>query len=96
MAEVRVCREEEGRERNLAKDTDPKSGTPERGRKKRGHKRVSTNPQQNMTFQNVTLSVSAKVSHKKGVHAHLLTAREREHWFLQHLRQFWVHIFGRQ
>ena len=32
----------------------------------------------------------------KGVHAHPLTAREREHWFLQHPSHFLVAKFGRQ
>ena len=33
---------------------------------------------------------------QKGVHAHPLTAREREHWFLQHLSHFLTANFGRQ
>ena len=33
---------------------------------------------------------------QKGVHAHPLTAREREHWFLQHLSDFLAANFGRQ
>ena len=33
---------------------------------------------------------------QKGVHAHSLTAREREHWFLQHLSRFLAANFGRQ
>ena len=33
---------------------------------------------------------------QKGVHAHPLTAREREHWFLQHLSHFIAVNFGRQ
>ena len=33
---------------------------------------------------------------QKGVHAHPLTAREREHWFLQHLSHFLAANFGRQ
>ena len=34
--------------------------------------------------------------HTKGVHAHPLTAREREHRFLQHLSDFLAVNFGRQ
>ena len=33
---------------------------------------------------------------QKGVHARALTAREREHWFLQHLSHFIAVNFGRQ
>ena len=33
---------------------------------------------------------------QKGVHARLLTAREREHWFLQHLSHLPATNFGRQ
>ena len=33
---------------------------------------------------------------QKGVHARSLTAREREHWFLQHLSHFTAVNFGRQ
>ena len=33
---------------------------------------------------------------QKGVHTHPLTAREREHWFLQHLSHFLAANFGRQ
>ena len=33
---------------------------------------------------------------QKGVHAHPLTAPEREHWFLQHLSHFIAVNFGRQ
>ena len=33
---------------------------------------------------------------QKGVHAHLVTAQEREHWFLQHLSHFLAANFGRQ
>ena len=33
---------------------------------------------------------------QKGVHAHSLAAREREHWFLQHLIHFIAVNFGRQ
>ena len=33
---------------------------------------------------------------QKGVHAHPLTAREREHWFLQHSSHFLAANFGRQ
>ena len=33
---------------------------------------------------------------QKGVHAHLLTAREREHWFLQRLSHFRAANCGRQ
>ena len=32
---------------------------------------------------------------QKGVHARPLTAREREHWFLQHLSHFLAAIFVR-
>ena len=33
---------------------------------------------------------------QKGVHTRALTAREREHWFLQHLSHFIAVNFGRQ
>ena len=33
---------------------------------------------------------------QKGVHAHALTAPEREHWFLQHLSHFLAADFGHQ
>ena len=33
---------------------------------------------------------------QKGVHAPLLTARERLHWFLQHFSHFLAANFGRQ
>ena len=42
------------------------------------------------------LSASAKVSHQTGVHTHPLTARVREHWFLQHLSHFIAANFGHQ
>ena len=37
-----------------------------------------------------------KVSHKRGFHAHPLTAREREHWCLQRLSHFLAANFGRR
>ena len=38
-------------------------------------------------------SASPRVS-QKGVHTHPLTAREREHWFLQHVSHFMAVNFG--
>ena len=45
--------------------------------------------------QGVLISQRQSIT-QKGVHAHPLTAREREHWFLQHVSHFIPLNFGRQ
>ena len=42
------------------------------------------------------LSASPEIFTQKGVHAHPLTAREREHWILQHVSHLLAANFGRQ
>ena len=56
---------------------------------KNGHARVETRVLKTLVSQRQSII-------QKGVHAHPLTARERENWFLQHLSQFLAAKFGRQ
>ena len=57
---------------------------------------LSENPRARKILQDTKEYSQRQSITQKGVHARSLTAREREHWFLQHLSHFIAVNFGRQ
>ena len=60
------------------------------------HLQATKKLQLQVKFLQLRLFSQPQSSTQKGVHAHPLTAREREHWFLKHLSHSLAANFGRQ